>query len=126
MAPNGSHLVFASVADFWPSCMQIIHSCHVYVAVVCMCSFAMVQFARSFLACFGVAWSMLAVVSLRGLDTDPLRLWWLSLCVLWRSVCSPARTSSSAWLSTGHRICLLCSCHPFSVGRLLDVGLVSR
>ena len=69
---------------------------------------------------------MHAVALLRGLDADPLRLWWpRGLCVLWRLVCSPAPTSWTAW---AYRCTpyLLCSCHPFSVGRLLDVGLVLR
>jgi hypothetical protein len=47
----------------------------------------MFQFARVYLACFGVALPMLAVALLRGLDADPLRLWWLEACVFFGGQC---------------------------------------
>ena len=45
------------------------------------------------------------------------------LCVLWRSVCSPASTSWTAWT---YRCSpnLLFWCHPSSIGHLWDVSLV--
>ena len=74
-----------------------------YVAVACV-GFALLRLAlvRHCLLWFHVA-SMCALVPLRGLDADPLRLWWSipGLCVLWRSVCSPASTSSQALMPNG-------------------------
>ena len=61
---------------------------------------------------------------LRGLDADPLRLWWLEpVCSLAVSVFFGADIMASLGLSLLHRI-LLSWCPPFSFRCLWDVGLV--
>ena len=86
----------------------------------------MFQVARVYLICFSVALSMLAVAPLRGLDADPLRLWWLEACVFFGGQCVLRRGHpGEPGPIVAHRI-LLSWCHPFSVGRLWDVGLVLR
>ena len=96
-----------------------------HVAVVCMLA------SRCFSSLGSASFAVVlrcpcfSAALLRGLDADPLRLWWLEpVCSLAVSVFFGVDIIFS--LAVCWAPYLLCSCLPFAVGCLLDVGLVSQ